>query len=257
MSQVASVPSGADVNEKSLALLVERLTARLQHGEAVDLSAEMRAQPEHAEQLALMWPALAALADLARSGSAAAGAEGDEPLGELGDFRILREVGRGGMGMVYEALQTSLRRRVALKVLPFAATMDPRQLQRFHNEALAAASLHHTNIVPVYFVGCERGVHFYAMQFIEGRDLASVIVHLREQSGGKQSDPNAAQPVAANAGEQVRTVDTPPLAGLSTKPGRDPPRISAPWHGWASRRRRRWITRTRWALSTATSSPGT
>src|SRR5262249_22924314 len=83
----------------------------------------------------------------------------------LGDTRIVREVGRGGMGVVYEAEQISLGRRVALKVLPLAATMDPRQLQRFQNEARAAAGLHHTNIVPVFSVGCERGVHFYAMQF--------------------------------------------------------------------------------------------
>ena len=100
----------------------------------------------------------------------------------LGDFRIVREVGRGGMGVVYEAEQISLRRRVALKVLPFAATMDPRQLQRFQNEAHAAAQLHHTNIVPVHYVGCERGVHFYAMQFIEGHTLASVIAELRRRS---------------------------------------------------------------------------
>ena len=93
----------------------------------------------------------------------------------LGDFRIIREVGRGGMGVVYEAEQISLGRRVALKVLPFAATMDPKQLQRFHNEAKAAASLHHEHIVPVYAVGCERGVHYYAMQFIDGTTLAEVI----------------------------------------------------------------------------------
>ena len=96
-----------------------------------------------------------------------------EVCGRLGDFDIRREVGRGGMGIVYEAEQLSLGRRVALKVLPFAATLDPRQLQRFHNEARAAAGLHHTNIVPVFFVGCERGVHYYAMQLIDGQDLAS------------------------------------------------------------------------------------
>src|SRR5262249_14205218 len=68
----------------------------------------------------------------------------------LGDFLRVRELGRGGMGVVYEALQRSLGRRVALKVLPFAATVDPRQLQRFHNEARAAASLDHPHIVHVH-----------------------------------------------------------------------------------------------------------
>jgi WD40 repeat protein/serine/threonine protein kinase len=98
----------------------------------------------------------------------------------LGDFRILREIGRGGMGVVYEAEQQSLSRRVALKVLPFAATLDPKQLQRFKNEAQAAAYLQHTNIVPVHYVGCERGVHFFAMQYIEGQTLAALIHDLRE-----------------------------------------------------------------------------
>jgi serine/threonine protein kinase/tetratricopeptide (TPR) repeat protein len=93
----------------------------------------------------------------------------------LGDYHILREVGRGGMGVVYEAEQISLGRRVALKVLPFAATMDSRQLQRFQNEARAAASLEHPHIVPVYGVGCERGVHYYAMKFIDGQSLSDVI----------------------------------------------------------------------------------
>src|SRR5207244_7733522 len=83
---------------------------------------------------------------------------GAEP---LGDSLLVRELGRGGMGVVYEALQRSLNRRVALKVLPFAAALDPKQLQRFKNEAQAVALLHHTNIVPVFGVGCERGVHYY------------------------------------------------------------------------------------------------
>ncbi|HEV2950203.1 MAG TPA: serine/threonine-protein kinase, partial [Gemmataceae bacterium] len=107
--------------------------------------------------------------------------------GRLGDFRLRREVGRGGMGIVYEAEQISLSRRVALKVLPFAGALDAKQLQRFKNEAHAAAHLQHQNIVPVYFVGCERGVHFYAMQFVEGQTLAALIQELRQSlSGGRQ-----------------------------------------------------------------------
>ena len=101
----------------------------------------------------------------------------------LGDFQIVREIGRGGMGIVYEAIQLSLGRRVALKVLPFAATFDAKHLQRFRQEAQAAAQLHHTNIVPVYAVGCERGIHFYAMQLIEGQSLDVVVQQLRQQAG--------------------------------------------------------------------------
>ena len=101
----------------------------------------------------------------------------------LGDFRIVRELGRGGMGVVYEAVQSSLGRRVALKVLPFAATLQPRHLQRFLNEAQAAAHLHHSHIVPVFAVGCDRGVHYYAMQLIEGLSLAELLTKLRRDSG--------------------------------------------------------------------------
>src|SRR5437588_2337881 len=94
--------------------------------------------------------------------------------GCLGDYRLVREIGRGGMGIVYEAEQVSLGRRVALKVLPFAAALDPKQLQRFKNEAHAAAHLRHANIVTVYAVGSERGRHFYAMEYIEGQTLATI-----------------------------------------------------------------------------------
>jgi serine/threonine protein kinase/Flp pilus assembly protein TadD len=107
--------------------------------------------------------------------------------GTLGDFHLLREIGRGGMGIVYEAEQVSLNRRVALKVLPFAATLDERRLQRFKMEAQAAAQLHHPNIVPVYGVGCERGVHYYAMQFIDGRTLSAAIEELRVKAEASSS----------------------------------------------------------------------
>jgi WD40 repeat protein len=100
----------------------------------------------------------------------------------LDDYQIGREVGRGGMGIVYEAEQLSLGRRVALKVLPLAAALDERQLQRFKQEAQAAAHLHHPNIVPVYGIGCVGGVHYYAMQFIDGQTLAERIEQARSTS---------------------------------------------------------------------------
>jgi serine/threonine protein kinase len=119
----------------------------------------------------------------------------------LGDFRIIRELGRGGMGVVYEAEQLSLGRRVALKVLSFAAALDSRQLQRFKNEAQAAAHLHHQHIVPVHAVGCERGVHYYAMQLIEGQNLAAVVAGLRrrEELALPSASPGAETPATFGA----------------------------------------------------------
>jgi hypothetical protein len=111
--------------------------------------------------------------------SAGGGVAADVPKGPFGDYRILWQIGRGGMGVVYEAEQASLGRRVALKVLPFAAMLDERQLKRFHNEARAAATLDHPNIVSVHSVGIERGVHYYAKQLIEGQSMAEVIDELR------------------------------------------------------------------------------
>src|SRR5262245_42574977 len=177
--------SGGSSSE--LAELIDGLAARLQAGEAVDVEAVAREHPGYAEELRRLLPALGALDELSRSGDE--GPSGVAPphaaltAGVLGDFRILREIGRGGMGVVYAAEQVSLGRRVALEVLSFAATMDPRQLQRFQNEARAAAGLHHEHIVPVHAVGCERGVSYYAMQFIEGQTLEALIRELREPSG--------------------------------------------------------------------------
>jgi eukaryotic-like serine/threonine-protein kinase len=110
--------------------------------------------------------------------------------GCLGDYRIVREVGRGAMGIVYEAEQISLGRRVALKVLPLAATLESKQSQRFKIEAQAAAHLHHENIVPIYAIGCESGIHYYAMQFIEGQTLAAIIRDMCSEAKGEDPAPN-------------------------------------------------------------------
>lgn len=119
----------------------------------------------------------------------------------LGDFRIVRELGRGGMGVVYEAVQLSLARSVALKVLPFAAALDDRHRKRFLLEAQAAAQLHHPNIVPVYAVGCERGTHFYAMQLINGRPISASMFDEMSRSGEVPSQESPAIGIAS-------TIDT-------------------------------------------------
>jgi serine/threonine protein kinase/tetratricopeptide (TPR) repeat protein len=159
--------------------VTEAFLARHRAGEQPGVSDYVREYPELTEQIRKLFPVL-----LMMEGH---GLEAGEPrpegevviAGQLGDFRILREIGRGGMGIVYEAEQLSLGRHVALKVLPAAATLDPKQLQRFKNEAQAAAHLQHSNIVAVHAVGCDRGVHYYAMQLIEGQSLATLISSLR------------------------------------------------------------------------------
>jgi serine/threonine protein kinase/Flp pilus assembly protein TadD len=138
----------------------------------------------------------------------------------LGDFRIFREIGRGGMGVVYEAEQVSLGRRVAVKVLPFAATLDPKHLQRFKNEAQAAAHLHHANIVPVHFVGCERGVHFYAMQYIEGQSLATLTRELRLLAGLHAAEEGSSAGSALAMASELVSGDWAPSKGSRTdEPG--------------------------------------
>jgi serine/threonine protein kinase/Flp pilus assembly protein TadD len=165
--------------------IVDEYLERIGRDERPDVEEYARRYPQLATVLRQMLPALQALRSSATNPTPSA--KGPEPTlapeGPLGDFRIAREIGRGGMGVVYEAVQISLGRRVALKVLPFAAALDAKQLQRFKNEAQAAAHLHHQNIVPVYAVGSERGMHYYAMQFIDGRTLAAVIHELRRLAG--------------------------------------------------------------------------
>ena len=169
---------------------VQEYLAALESGRAVDRQEFIARHPEIATELEECLDALQIVHGAAPQIRFELGDDGahDAPAPKLlGDFRLLRELGRGGMGVVYEAVQISLNRRVAVKVLPFAAALDQTHLQRFRNEAQAAAQLHHTNIVPVYAVGVERGVHYFAMQLIEGEPLANLIAYLR-QLAGKPSD---------------------------------------------------------------------
>lgn len=187
-----SIASSTQLDE-----LVAQLSARVELGEPIDLTALTADCPQYREQLEMLLPTLQAVVELEHclgnkteslatstrnvSISPSDRQQEEAVAGQLGDFRILRELGRGGMGIVYEAEQISLGRRVALKVLPFAAMLDKQQLTRFKNEARAAATLDHPNIVAIHSVGVDRGVHYYAMQLIEGQSLAQVIATLQQE----------------------------------------------------------------------------
>jgi serine/threonine protein kinase/WD40 repeat protein len=196
-STVEGSGPGADPR---LAEVLEEYRAALKDGRAPDRQELFNRHPDLASALAGFLDALefvhAAAQDLGRAGEASAHGETpvsppDLRVGEvLGEFRLLRPLGQGGMGLVYEAEQVSLRRRVALKILPFGAVLDPRQLQRFRNEAQAAASLHHPNIVQVHAVGSDRGIHYFAMQLIEGQTLADY-VHGQRSPGRAKPGPDA------------------------------------------------------------------
>jgi serine/threonine protein kinase len=134
----------------------------------------------------------------------------------LGDFEIHREIARGGMGVVYEARQVSLNRRVALKMLNSGLGLTPKAVQRFRREAEAAAKLHHTNIVPVYATGEEQGSYFYVMELIEGPSLDRVIRQMRQGPGGAGPAP---APSGAGASVTPDLVQTGPYVESSTASG--------------------------------------
>jgi eukaryotic-like serine/threonine-protein kinase len=166
--------------------LADEFAERYRRGERPSLQEYIDRYPDLADDIRELFPAMVEIEQ----------AEGDRrqtdeppaktpPLEQLGDFRILREVGHGGMGIVYEAEQLSLGRHVALKVLPQKMLVDAKAKRRFEREAKAAAKLHHTNIVPVFGVGEHDGLPFYVMQFIAGLGLDEVLHELqRLQPGG-------------------------------------------------------------------------
>jgi serine/threonine protein kinase/tetratricopeptide (TPR) repeat protein len=160
----------------------EEFVQRYRRGERPSLSEYVRKYPAVAGKIRALFPTLVAMEDLGpvEPGAAAPQAEKEGALPEqLGDYCIVREIARGGMGIVYEAVQQSLSRQVALKVLPYQGGINSNQLERFRREARAAARLHHTNIVPVFGVGEHQGIHYFAMQFIQGQSLDKVLEEIK------------------------------------------------------------------------------
>lgn len=161
------------VQKDKLGSLLERYLTALESGMPPSVDSLTQSCPELREALQACVDGLESLHRMAGGESTIKTGQTDRSR-QLGDFELHEEIGRGGMGIVYRATQMSLHRTVAIKLLPLTSVLDSRQLTRFQQEAEAAASLHHPNIVPVYAIGCERGIHFYAMQYICGDSLDTV-----------------------------------------------------------------------------------
>ena len=162
--------------------VVESFLAELRRGENPSVEEYAQRYPTMADELRRNIPTLMLLEQVKEDANQQIDTsiqEHSAELKQLGDYRLLREIGRGGMGIVYQAEQESLARHVAVKVLAGHALLNPGYLKRFRHEARAAAGLHHTNIVPVLDVGEAEGIHYFVMQFIQGHGLDQVIAELR------------------------------------------------------------------------------
>src|SRR6516225_1513117 len=201
--------------------LAESFLRRYREGELPSITEFVARHPELASEIRELFPALLVMEQAGARESDPARAEhtadGRQPQ-QIGGYRIIREIRRGGMGVVYEAEQVSLGRHVALKVLPMHASSDAKALERFRREARAAARLHHTNIVPVFEVGQEGDACFYAMQFIDGQGLDKVIkelqrlrtssIHVKGQGlrSEEQSARSESAVLSAGVGQATRTL---------------------------------------------------
>ena len=157
-------------------VLAEDFVQRLRDGHSPTIEDYKAQHPDLAEEIDELFPTIASI-ELSKTHGLPATRSSNNPK-QLGDFHILREIGRGGMGVVYEARQESLDRRVAVKVFPRLPALDESHSRRFHREAQTAASLHHTNIVPVFGVGEQEGCYYYVMQYIDGAPLNRVLTSL-------------------------------------------------------------------------------
>jgi eukaryotic-like serine/threonine-protein kinase len=214
-------PAGRDPVEE----LAEEFLDRYRRGGRPSLSEYAARLPERAAEIRELFPFLLEMEDVhpaSSSRSRCSATAPDVPSGEapdqLGDYRIVREIGRGGMGVVYEAEQVSLGRRVALKVLASHLLQDPTQVHRFEREARAAARLHHTNIVPVFGFGQQDGRHYYVMQLIDGQPLDAVLRELRWPGVGRSEAADLARSLFASPVPRATSPNSSDSAAAGSEP---------------------------------------
>ena len=217
--------------DERLGAAIEAFLELIEQGRAPDPEAFAADYPELHDDILAALEGLELVHGLVGHGSAATaprrGAGGPARSLETGrriaGYRVVRELGRGGMGTVYEAVHVGLDRPVALKVLGTHAAPDSSARRRFLNEARTAAGLHHTHIVPVFDVGQAGGLCYYAMQRIDGSGLDRVVRCLRS----RRTTSGASRPEASTM------VDSPGwAASSSSRLSRLWIRVSQ-WKGWA------------------------
>ncbi len=164
--------------------LADEFVERFRRGENPDLSEYVARAPEYAARvreavdMALFLERLGSASSVG-AGRIGPGVQPPDRLETIGEFRIIRELGRGGMGIVYEADHPSMGRRVALKVLPLRGVRDDGLVERFQNEIRATARLEHDNIVPIFESGRSGDFCYYAMQFVRGQALDQMLAEVR------------------------------------------------------------------------------
>jgi serine/threonine protein kinase/WD40 repeat protein len=214
-----SIPSQLDPVDE----LAEQYLRRRRRGEHPTPAEYAARYPEHAARILELFPALELIERLKPtpddhigfSGDAGGGVESAGALSprRLGDYTLLREIGRGGMGIVYEAEHQSLKNHVALKVMHSRFRADRDYVRRFQTEARSAAKLHHTSIVPVFDYGEQDGVCYYAMQCIVGVGLERVLDDVRRLRAAANPDTGAGTGGAGQ--ETVIDAGAGPLTSIS------------------------------------------
>ncbi|MFK8112898.1 MAG: protein kinase [Rubripirellula sp.] len=211
-------------NRNPVEVLGEEFLARWRDNEDPKVQDYVNSHPEHESQIRSLFPTMLAMEKLRVSKHEPA----ERPirlhidrLERLGDYRIIREIGHGGMGIVYEAEQQSLRRRVAVKIFPKQAIGDSQQLKRFQREAETIGSLHHTNIVPVFGVGEQDGLHYFVMQLLDGVPLDRVIAEIGTRPSDEEGMQDPIQEIVRSVSKEFTEEDCPVREETGTE-GRSP-----------------------------------
>ena len=199
--------------------IVAQFTAEIRAGQTPKIQQYIQQHPDHANELTDLLSSVAMIEGLKNYSPNSCVADqrfNDIEVPDfLGEYRIVSEIGRGGMGIVFEAVHETLGRRVAIKVMTIGASGNSIHLDRFHREAISAATLHHTNIASVFGAGEDSGLHFYVMEFIEGKSLSQILkggrIGLDETTNFKPKPK-----VKIKAGSQSKDSDSPEADNTSS-----------------------------------------